>query len=377
MKEKETVVLRVGIPEQDADLRYLCGFTAPDPVVFLRKKRRVFLVVNSMEAPRARRTVRNAVVIAPEDLAIKNDERGSRAAWAVALLKREQLTTVWVPFSFPCGLADALRKAGIRMKILSEPALPERAIKNREELANIQHCQRAAADAISRAIRVIGSAVPDGKGRLTLEGCLLTADRLRTMIRHRLLDWDCAGPDLIVACGAQGADPHEIGHGPLWVGESIVLDVFPRHLRTGYWGDMTRTVVWGRASPDLRAMYRAVREAQRAVLAAIKPGANTARLHALAVETLAAHGFKTEIRKGRPVGFFHGTGHGVGLEIHEMPVLGSRPMILRAGHVVTVEPGLYYPEIGAVRIEDTVVVTSQGARILADCSKRLEWGGTQ
>ena len=368
-------VLRVGIPEKDADLRYACGFTAPDPLIFLKTKRKAILVVNAMEAPRARRTVRGITVWTPDELGLTDERRSSRREWVLALLKREHLKKIAVPHSFPFGLAEALRGAGIRLVLLDEAMIPARAIKRPDECAAIRHCQQAAAAAIRKAIRAIAAAVPDAKGRLTLEGRLLTSERLRTMIRHWLLDWECEGPDLIVACGAQGADPHEMGHGPLWAGQSIVLDVFPHHMHTGYWGDMTRTVVHGRASPPLRAMYRAVLEAQRAVLAAIRPGVNAACLHRLAVETLAAHGFRTEIRNGRPVGFFHGTGHGVGLEIHEEPVLGSRPIRLRPGHVVTVEPGLYDPEVGAVRIEDTVVVTRHGADPLANCTKQLEWGG--
>jgi len=317
------------------------------------------------------------MVLTPEELGLEGEKRFFRREWVLALLKREKLTAVWVPFSFPFGLAEELQRAGIRLKRLPEPEVPEREVKSPEEQAMIRHCQRAAADAIRKAIQVIRSAVPDSKGRLTVGGQSLTSDRLRTMIRHWLLDWECEGPDLIVACGAQGADPHETGHGPLWAGKSIVLDIFPRHLRTGYWGDMTRTVVWGRATPRLRAMYRAVLDAQRAVLAALRPGANAARLHRLAVETIMAHGFKTEFRGGRAVGFIHGTGHGVGLDIHEKPVLGSREMRLRIGHVVTVEPGLYYPETGAVRIEDTVVITRDGAKVLASCPKQLEWKGAQ
>jgi Xaa-Pro aminopeptidase len=176
----------------------------------------------------------------------------------------------------------------------------------------------------------------------------------------------------IVAGGPQSADPHERGHGPLRAGQPIVIDIFPQHMETGYWGDITRTVVRGRAPAALRAMYRAVREAQEDALRAVRPGVSGATVHRGVVATFARRGFATGVVDGKQVGFFHGTGHGVGLQVHEAPSLALAHRRLPRGAVVTVEPGLYYPEIGGVRIEDTVVVTADGCEVLAACSKRLE-----
>ena len=103
-----------------------------------------------------------------------------------------------------------------------------------------------------------------------------------------------------------------------------------------------------------------------------KSGARADRIHEGVQRSFKDAGFVTDMRDGLPVGFFHGTGHGVGLDIHEAPSLSTVPVRLRAGNVVTVEPGLYYPELGGVRLEDTVVVTDTGCRMLATCEKVFE-----
>jgi Xaa-Pro aminopeptidase len=372
MKKLTTAVLLADIPEKNADLRYVCGFSAPDPVVVLLGPRRRVLLVNTMEAGRARRAVRGMEVLTPDDLALSDEETKTFSGWIGGLLRRERLARVRVGGSFPVGLARKLEAEGIRVDVAESPLFPEREIKTRRELDALRACQRAAVGALKRAVAILRAAEPDRRGVLTLDGRPLTSERLRAELQKDLLDRGCFGPDLIVAGGAQGADPHQTGTGPLRANESIVLDIFPHDLATGYWGDLTRTVVRGKAPPALAAMERAVRAAQAAVLRAIKPGANAAELHRLAVRTLEARGFKTGMKRGAAEGFIHGTGHGVGLDIHERPNLGRQEILLKPGHVVTVEPGLYYRAIGAVRIEDTVVVTRTGCELLAPCPRVFE-----
>jgi Xaa-Pro aminopeptidase len=167
-------------------------------------------------------------------------------------------------------------------------------------------------------------------------------------------------------------DPHRVGSGPLRPNRAIILDVFPQSIETGYWADMTRTVVRGRASEGLRRMYRAVAEAQDAALATIRDGVDGKEAHQAVLGVFKEYGFKTGKIDGRMQGFFHGTGHGVGLEIHEPPRLNARGGPLRAGMAVTVEPGLYYTRWGGVRIEDLVVVTKTGCRNLTRFPRQLE-----
>jgi Xaa-Pro aminopeptidase len=174
----------------------------------------------------------------------------------------------------------------------------------------------------------------------------------------------------IVAGGRQACDPHERGHGRLRAHELIILDIFPRDAHTGFFGDLTRTVVRGRANEAQRQLWETVCAAQRMAIRAIKPRAKGAAVHKAVQEFFVARGYPTERRDGRWTGFFHGTGHGLGLDLHEEPRLGVTTF--RPGQVFTVEPGLYYPEIGGARHEDVVTVTASGCRLLSRLRVPLE-----
>jgi Xaa-Pro aminopeptidase len=174
----------------------------------------------------------------------------------------------------------------------------------------------------------------------------------------------------IVAGGAQACDPHERGHGPLRAHELIILDVFPRDARSGFFGDLTRTVVRGRASEEQRKMWQTVCAAQKLAIRAIKPRVKGAAVHKAVQNFFASRGYLTEQKRGRWTGFFHGTGHGLGLDLHEEPRISAT--VFRPGQVFTVEPGLYYPGIGGARHEDVVVVTATGCRALNRLSVPLE-----
>ena len=171
----------------------------------------------------------------------------------------------------------------------------------------------------------------------------------------------------------QAADPHEEGHGVLRAREPIVLDVFPRSQKTGYFGDITRTVVRGRASDGVRRIYHTVAQAQELAIQRLRKNSRGADLHQAVQEFFEASGYRTVRKKQTFQGFFHGTGHGIGLDLHEAPRLSAASNdVLCAGHVVTVEPGLYYAEIGGVRLEDVLLVTGNGAKNLTKFEKCLE-----
>ncbi|MCH2365290.1 MAG: M24 family metallopeptidase, partial [Planctomycetes bacterium] len=149
-------------------------------------------------------------------------------------------------------------------------------------------------------------------------------------------------------------------------------DIFPQSEETRYWGDMTRTVVRGKASDEARKLYQDVFDAQDGAIKQLRDGACGKEIHQGIVELFEARGNKTEERDGSKVGFFHGTGHGVGLDIHENPRLGKVGHELKTGHVITIEPGLYYPGVGGVRIEDLLVVTEDGHHNLTSFPKGPE-----
>ena len=367
-KQLTGAILALGSPRQKPDIRYCAGFAVPDPVVYVQRAAKKYMVVSLLDRELARRVAPDIQLYSPDALRIPRALRGTLSGWVAGLLLELGISAVTVAADFPVRAADQLRRAGVRLSVADGALVPARAIKTPAEVRRITACQRAAVRAMRAAIRLITAARVDQKNRLCLRGRLLTAEHVRRAICRVLLDHNCSGEGTIVACGEQAVAPHGVGQGPLRAHQGIVIDIFPRHLEHGYWGDLTRTVVKGAPSPELKKMYAAVKAAQRAALAEIRAGVSGRRVHRTAAAVLAGRGFKTGLLDGRAQGFIHSTGHGVGLEVHEAPSLGLRPGRLRAGHVVTVEPGLYYFRQGGVRIEDTVLVTRGGCRKLAACA---------
>ena len=373
MNKPSTVpLLLMGHSGDCADMRYGCGFTPVDPVLFLDGDRTRCLVVPPLEVGRARHEVKGVEICTPADLDVPKEQRRSLGAWAEAVLKKKKIRALRVPAFFPASLWKRLQEAGYDCRIVEGPVYPGRVVKSAEEIALIRGVQRAAVASMRAAIEEIRRSRPDARGYLIRGGSRLTSERVKTVIETVLMQHRCEARDTIVAGGRQAADPHDRGTGPLRAGQTIVIDIFPRHKEHGYWGDITRTVVRGHARPEVHQMYQAVLVAQQQALKRVRPGARADHIHQHVQRTLEAAGFTTTTRDGLPVGFFHGTGHGLGLEIHEAPSLSTVPVRLRAGHVVTVEPGLYYPELGGVRIEDTVAVTREGCRILCPCEKEFQ-----
>jgi Xaa-Pro aminopeptidase len=362
--------------ERNANLLYATRFHAGDPFVFAEIRGRRHLLVSDLEVDRARS---EAAVDAVHRLSqIEKRIRPRRAGGPPTLidildvfLRSQRVRALVVPGTFGLEHADALRAKGYRLACRREPFFPSRLLKTRDELDCIGRAQRATEEATAAAIAVLRQAKVRGGVLVDRQGPI-TSERLRRFIERELLDRGCRAVSTIVAGGRQAADPHCLGTGPLRANQAIILDVFPRSIETGYWADMTRTVVKGRAPEPLRRMYRAVEDAQAAGLAAIRDGVDGKAVHQAVLDVFAEHGFPTRRRGGHMEGFFHGTGHGVGLEIHEQPRFSVRPDPIRAGMVMTVEPGLYYPAWGGVRLEDLVVVTKTGHRNLTRFPRQLE-----
>lgn len=363
----------IGGSADASDLRYATGYSGVDPSVFVGCGRSQVLVVPLLEKGRAIREAHAGIkVVTPNDLAIRKSERRRMSGWILAVLREHRCRTVTVSGVCPAGIVQRLQRRGVRVRIAKESLLPERAVKTAREVKSIQVAQTAAVAAMAAAVRFIADTRIAADGSLTHSGRRVTADDVRRVIDVALVERDCIGTGTIVACGRQGADPHERGSGPLKAHEPIVLDIFPQHRRSGYWGDLTRTVVRGKASPVVKRMFAAVRDAHRKAMNATRAGAPLRKVHGAAEETLRARGFVTSVKGHIPEGFVHSTGHGVGLDIHESPAVAALDGRLRAGNVVTIEPGLYYTKIGGMRIEDTVLVTRRGAGILARAPIRLE-----
>jgi Xaa-Pro aminopeptidase len=276
-----------------------------------------------------------------------------------------------VPDDFPAGLFLKLRDLGLRVETANGPMFPEREIKTAAEAAAIREGNRLSALGFAVTEKILRAARRQGR-TLQYQGQPLTAERLRFAIDSAILAAGGRADDTIVAGGDQACDPHERGHGPLRPDELIIVDIFPRVVASGYFGDMTRTYLKGRASEAQRKLCATVRTAQLAALGAIRAGVDGRSVHQKVVDTFAAAGYQTRHGKDGSVGFFHGTGHGLGLAVHEMPRLsGLVSMPLPKGSVVTVEPGLYYPGLGGCRVEDVVQVTATGSKMLS--AYHYEW----
>src|SRR6201993_5356368 len=285
-------------------------------------------------------------------------------------LKKRGVRSATVPASFPLAYAQELAANKIRVRAVAGFFWPEREAKSDQEIEMIGHALRITEDGLTRAIEVLKASTPSSGKRLRWNGKTLTSEMLRAEIDSAVLRSGGVPTGTIVAGGDQACDPHERGHGPLYADSLIILDVFPRDAKTGYWGDMTRTVVRGRASDAQRKLWETVKDGQELALREIRDGVDGMTIHKAIQALFKKRGYPTEVRKGKNVGFFHGTGHGLGLEIHEYPRL--QKVVLKDRQVVTVEPGLYYPGLGGVRHEDVVVVTKSGCRILSRLPKPLE-----
>ena len=372
-------LLLIGTSELNADLQYASGFLAPDPFVFVKSAEASTMLVSELEIDRAKAQAAadQVLSISPFQHRAAQQSRPLPGAHlyygAVALALTEiGLKRLLVPADFPVSAADFLRAGGFELQVAEPPLFPQRAVKSPSELEAIRSALMAAEAGMDAAIAALQASSVDDDGLLRLEGETLTSERIRYLVHYRLLDLNCVAEHTIVACGAASCDPHEEGNGPLRAHQPIVIDIFPRSAATRYFGDITRTVVKGRASDDLKRMYDTVRGAQEKALTQVRNGADGVAIHCGLLELFEEAGYATGERDGRMQGFFHGTGHGLGLEIHEAPSISSRGGPLQTGHVVTVEPGLYYADVGGVRIEDVVAVADDGCRLLTRFPKFLE-----
>jgi len=362
--------------ERNANLYYATRFLAPDPFIFAQVDGRRMLVMSDLEVDRAKAQASVDEVLSYAKLSQQATRRGTSAPTMMdvveELLKSCSVTELEVPSDFSVTYADALRQRGYTVRPRPEPFYPERMIKTEEEIARITEALRTTEDALASAVELIRTAEVRADSALWIGGRPLTVELLRKAMHLTMMERDCVAQHTIIAPGVQAVDPHNEGSGPLRANEPIVIDVFPQHARSRYFADLTRTLVKGQAAPKVRRMFDAVKAGQEIAYRMIRDGVEGSTIHAAIRRSFEALGFHTGEQDGRMQGFFHGTGHGVGLEIHEPPRIGPRADILRAGMVVTVEPGLYYLDAGGMRIEDMVVVTREGCRVLTEAPKVLE-----
>jgi len=362
----------------DSDQYYLSGFDAPDPFVTLYDGETHLLFPRSLEFGRAKResraeTVERYVDFGHADLV---EEHGPDEAVSHVLerfLDAYDVESVAVPPRFPLRTADGLRARGVSVTADTDGTVTEiRATKTEEEIDHVRAAQRANEAAMAAAESLLSGAEVAGDGTLTHNGDPLTSERVKEEIEVTLLRHGCSLDETIVACGADAADPHDRGSGPLTAGEPVIVDIFPQDKATKYHADMTRTFCKGEPTETVREWYELTEQAKDAAFDALEPGATGEDVHDAVCDVYEDAGMATLRSDDRAeTGFIHSTGHGVGLDVHELPRLSPSGGELEPGHVVTIEPGLYDPEVGGVRIEDIAVVTEDGYENVTDYEQQL------
>ena len=361
-----------------ADALYFGRVEVPDPFVAFESRGKKFAVVGALEFGRVKRTSDFDVV-----LPLENYLQRARALWAqrkpgpaeviFLAVKDQKQTRFTVPEDFPAAVYEKLYELGLDLTVSDGPLFPAREIKSPAEAAAIREGNRCSALGFAAAERILRASNVRGR-TLVHQGKPLTSERLKFAIEVACLEAGAISANTIVAGGNQACDPHERGSGPLRPHELIVIDIFPRVTRTGFHGDMTRTFLRGRANDAQRALVAAVRAGQLAALKSIRAGVNGRDVHQKVVELFTARSYETKHSAKGSVGFFHGTGHGLGLAVHEPPrISGAVDYTLKKNSVVTVEPGLYYPGVGGCRIEDVVQVTASAPKMLSRYHYRWEF----
>jgi Xaa-Pro aminopeptidase len=369
--------------QRDADMFVATGVTVVDPFTYLELNGQSVIVASVLEADVIRRDSRAGDVWT-------DDQFGGRELMAKGwsyhdaemevvrrVLEKAGAQAVVVPPSFPLSLADYLRGKGHTVTPDRDLFERRRRSKDAAQLAAINVAQRATEQAFGSVRELLGSATPQESGVLMAGGEQVTCERVRDAIVTTLREHGCEGEPPLVGAGPRGALVHDLGSGPIHAGEPVIVDIFPRHAASRYCADMTRTFCFGEAPERLRVMHATVLEALKRSTEAITDGVAGSAPWEVACDAIEAGGFRTQrgLADGESLGedFFHGLGHGVGVEVHEAPYMGlgcKEP--LAAGDVVTVEPGVYRKDFGGVRLEDLVVVTGGAPDVLTQFDYELE-----
>lgn len=358
-----------------ADILYATDFHSVDPYLYFSSGETKGIVVPVLEYGRAVKQVKKGVKVFEKDDFIDSAPGSPATLKSIVfnVVKRFP-SDIWeVPNDFPFALARYLMNKGVSLECPESDFYPQRRVKNKTEILHITDALRLAEKAMKRALGIIKTSKVNSQKQLVWNGGILTSEILKTEINLEIVAGGGVMCSTIASSGKLCADPHNTGSGPVYADTPIVIDIFPKIEATGYWGDITRTFVKGKAGEKLKKAYNAVHRAVEYAKSVIKAGAIPAEIHKSVNEILESQGFKTGKEGNSHYGFFHSLGHGIGLEIHENPQVSPRNSHpLAKGNVITIEPGLYYPEWGGIRIEDMVVVGEKSCETLTEFPVVLE-----
>jgi Xaa-Pro aminopeptidase len=374
-------VLIHGDTVRTPELRHEVPLGIPDPFFYAELDGRRVVVISSMEAPRVEALGTGLEVRPVEEFGADKLRRSGLDvhSYTNELSRRIAnglgIVQATVPRRFPLGTADVLRSDGVELEVDQKLFDDRRRSKSAHELAGIRRSQRAAEAGIAAARDLLGRAEPESGG-LTVDGEPLTSELIKEQVQAAFIANGAVSDEMIVAHGPQTAIGHDMGSGRVDRDDVVLLDLFPVDVESACFSDITRTFAIGDVPGEIREWYALCREALDLACAEIRPGVNGGDVHRLVSEFFAERGFPTQLTKkeGEVLrdGFYHGLGHGVGLEVHESPSLGIIGEELVAGDVITIEPGLYRHGFGGVRVEDLLLVTEAGYERLTDCSYDLD-----
>ncbi len=384
--DSTTAWLMAGIPATNATLYHRIRFLVGDPTAYLvtvdeQGKMHRTLILRDIEMGRARQHARADQVACPADFTppqgLSGDRETATAQAAAECLVRQGIRRVIADRSLPFLYAELARERSLEVVCDPNLGVLDRRSKDEQEIAWIRQAQADTERAMELACQLVARATARADGILLVDGAPLTAERVRAFIDHQLLDWGYSNPPAIVAPGPMGADCHDHGHGPISTGQPVIIDIFPLNRTTRYNGDCTRTVVHGEISERIAKMHAAVVAAKAAAQQATRAGVTGEQVHQATTAAMLSHGYAMGLPKEQdPLSYCamtHGTGHGIGLDVHEPPLLDKKGPVLVVGDVLTIEPGLYCREVGGVRVEDMVVVTEDGCENLNQLPEGLDW----
>ncbi|OGV56893.1 MAG: hypothetical protein A2017_05145 [Lentisphaerae bacterium GWF2_44_16] len=359
-----------------ADILYAGGFNAHDPFIYFSSGREKGIIVTTLEFGRAVNECKKGIKVHNRDELFRKDDNNRDIVFQILrLAEKFNASEIEVPYTFPLGYADFLRSHGLKVSCVKGEFFPERECKKTSEITRIREAMRAAEKGMSRAVSILKEAGISSKKQLKWKGGILSSEILRSEIEIEMLRYGGTASSTIAACGSASAEPHNTGRGPIYANKPIVVDIFPRMNAHGYWGDITRTFVKGKAPDIVKKAFDAVREARDKSKNAITPGVKASDVYKIAYSILEKRGFPTGRKNGVYYGFIHSLGHSLGLEIHESPRLSPiNEMPLKKGNVLTVEPGVYYPEWGGIRLEDLVLVKESFSECITQFETFLEIG---